>query len=80
MQITKTIVYDSQGGVINFGPWDYQYEDVWVDEDNPQLGKYTIARNPLPEGAVVKDVLVTIPDLTNEMVAAWGALKADDNP
>jgi hypothetical protein len=64
MQITKTIVYSQQGEVINFGAWDYQHEEIWVDEDNPQLGKYTIARNPLPEGAVAKDVAITIPELT----------------
>lgn len=56
------------GQVINIGDWDYQYEQVEVtpavvDEETKEIitpAEYeTVARNPLPEGAIIEEVEVT---------------------
>lgn len=63
MQVTMTVVYSSEGKLLNFGPWDYQIQEFLVNQEKPELGAYQVVGNPLPEGAIVKDVVITIPEL-----------------
>ena len=61
--INQTIVYDADGNVINIGPWNYRYELVWLDENDPSKGRHKVAANPLPDGAREVTVPIAIPTL-----------------
>lgn len=51
----QTVIKDTDGTIINIGPWDYQM--VPVMEDGQQVGERAL--NPLPAGAYEAQVEIT---------------------